>query len=113
MPGVRLPAHPSPDPYLVHEHKGPLMAVVDIFIGRISHTAMFHLCPACLQISVPEFVAKEQERQIRWVYGTPEPFLCSRGNCGEKGTEEGQEISQGRDRLGHEGRCDLSGAVLQ
>lgn len=37
------------------------MAVVDIFIGRISHAAMLHLCPACLQIAVPEFVAREQK----------------------------------------------------
>lgn len=58
------PTTPSPAPHLVHEHKGPLMAVVDIFIGRVRHTAMLHLCPACLQIAVPEFVAKEQERQM-------------------------------------------------
>lgn len=45
--------------------------------------------------------------------GTPEPFPCSRGNCSEKGIEDGQEISQGRERRRHEGRRDLSGTVLQ
>lgn len=54
------------------------MAVVDIFIGRVSHTAMFHLRPACLQIAVPEFVAKEQERQIRRVMEPQSPVLSQR-----------------------------------
>lgn len=46
-----------PTSNLVHENKGPLVAVVDIFVGGISHTAMLHLCPACFQVAVPEFVA--------------------------------------------------------
>ena len=33
------------------------MAVVDIFIGGVGHTAMLHLRPAGLQVAVPEFVA--------------------------------------------------------
>lgn len=66
------------------------MAVVDIFIGRVSHTAMFHLCPACLQIAVPEFVTKEQEKQIRWVYGTPEPFLVLEATVVKKGLRRGK-----------------------
>lgn len=69
------------------------MAVVDVFIGWVSHTAMFHLRPACLQIAVPEFVAKEQERQIRWVMETQNSFFVLEATVVKRGSEERQEIS--------------------
>lgn len=117
LPGVHLPARPYcphtlSSPHLVHEHKGPLMAVVDIFIGRVSHTAMFHLRPACLQVAVPELVAKEQERQVKWAVEPQNPFSVLEATVVKRGLRKG-EISQGRERLRHEGRYNLSGTVLQ
>ena len=65
--------------YFVHEHKGPLVAVVDIFKGRVSQTALLHLCLALLQGVVPEVAATEQQRLCLLVQliesGLPVPWF--------------------------------------
>lgn len=71
------------------------MAVVDIFVGRVGHTVMLHLCPACLQVAVPELVAgawgqaKDSDWSVMW---SPQPFaLPDEANAGRRGLGTGDE----------------------
>lgn len=74
------------------------MAVVDVFIGGVGDTAMLHLCPARLQIAVPELVAgawgegANMDGSALW---TPESFPLPYEATGRRGLGGVTSISNG------------------
>ena len=74
------------------------MAVVGVLIGGVGHAAVLHLCPARLQIAVPELVAGAQgegadlDGSALW---TPESFPLTYEATGRRGLGRVTSISNG------------------